>query len=251
MKNIRLINLNYRQENEEILQNISHNFIPESISGILSPVEEKASTLLKIIGGILEPTSGTVTIDGIDLFTEDRKALKAVRKKMAFVFERKGILSNLTVQENLLLPLDYHFPELSHQQKLDRIVALLEHFAMSTNILSLRPAKLNSQTLKMTLLIRAFAMEPDIVLYDNPLADLELHYQKAVTSYIQKLSRDNKTTQIFLSTSPTLLKIAHEVLVFLNGTIFEKGLPEQINGSTNPLTKKIINDYLEAGVNET
>ena len=251
MNQIKLANLSYTVENEEILKNISHGFIPEGITGILAPVEEKISHLLKIIDGVLEPTSGVVTIDNFDLFQEHEAILKNIRKKMAFVFERRGILANLSILENLLLPLDYHFPELSPAEKKDKIETLFDHFEIQTKILLERPARLHPQILKMMLLIRAFVMEPDIILYDNPLLDLGLKFKKAIFKYVYYLKEEKKVTQIFTSTSDILFEIADENLVLNNGNLIEVETWENLILSDNTITQKIIKDYLEVGINET
>jgi ABC-type transporter Mla maintaining outer membrane lipid asymmetry ATPase subunit MlaF len=248
---IKLDGLSYIQENEEILKSITYKFMPNRTTGILAPVEEKMSTLLKIIGGITAPTRGSVIINGLDMFRSDRKTLKEVRKNLAFVFERKGILSNLSISENLLLPLNFHYPDTTDEEKQNRIDKLFDHFGIHKKILSERPARLHPQTLKMILLIRAFIMKPEIILYDNPLTDLELTLKKAVSSYIKQLKESKKVTQIFFSTSRILFNDADYVLVFSGGTLIEQGQVDSIMKSENPLTKNIIHDYLEAGSHET
>jgi ABC-type transporter Mla maintaining outer membrane lipid asymmetry ATPase subunit MlaF len=251
MTQIKLNNLSYRQENDEILKNITYEFAPNCTTGILAPVEEKTAVLLKIIGGITQPTSGNVVINGIDLFNSDRGTLESVRKRMAFVFERKGILSNLSIRENLLLPLNYHNPDVSIEEKMQKINSLFDHFGIQKEILSDRPARLHPQALKMMLLFRAFAIDPDIILYDNPMTDLELTYKKAVSSYIKQLKTEKQITQIFFSTSKMLFNDAKYILIFSRGTLVEKGPTELIMKSENAITQKIIQDYLEAGQYET
>lgn len=248
---IKLDSLSYVQEDVEILRNITHEFAPNCTTGIIAPVEEKASTLLKIIGGITSPTSGSVIINGFDMFRTDRKSLKEVRKNLSFVFERKGILSNISIGENLLLPLNYHYPDMPKAEKQSRIDKVFDHFGIHQKILTERPARLHPQTLKMILLIRAFIMEPDIILYDNPLTDLELTYKRAVCSYIKELRVSKKVTQILFTTSRMLFNDADYILVFSGGNLIEQGNVDSILRSENPLTQKIIHDYLEAGSHET
>ena len=248
---IKLDNLSYQQENDAILKNITYECAPNCTTGILAPVEEKTAILLKIIGGITQPTGGRVIINGIDLFNSDRETLESVRKKMAFVFERKAILSNLSIRENLLLPLNYHYPDVSIEEKMQKIHALFDHFGIHHEILSDRPARLHPQALKMMLLIRAFAMDPEIIIYDNPLTDLELTFKKTVAEYIKRLKTEKQVTQIFFSTSRMLFNDANDILIFSRGVLVEKGQTDLIMKSENPITKKIIQDYLEAGQYET
>lgn len=243
-------NLTFSIDNENILSGVSVQFAPGSLTGILAPVEDRIAYLLKIICGITEPDTGEVVIDGINIQNALPDKLLEIRRNISFVFNRGGLLSNLSIRENLLLPMDYLMPQLSKAAKLEKIHNLFEHFGLSETILNERPARLHPQFLKMILLIRAFLTEPRIILYDNPLGDLEISFRKKIFAHIATLHQEG-VTQLFVSTSDILFEMADTNLVFSAGEIIESGAWDDLLISTHPITKKIIKEYLEVGINET
>lgn len=251
MNEIKLNTLEYSVGNWRLIQNFSYQFVNPGIFGILAPVEDQVSYLLKIIGGIIEPDSGTVTINATDIHHGSENEIKEIRKSLSFVFARGGILSNLSIIENLLLPLDFHFPEQSRDVKVELIKEFFARFTISEKFLTERPAGLHPQMAKMLLLIRAFLLKPKIILYDNPLSDLELRYKKLVLLYMLELQKQQEVTQLFVSTSDSLFEIADYNLVFSNGNLIQEGSWDELIISGGPETTKIIREYLEVGINET
>ncbi len=247
---IQVNNLTHTLDSDLILNNFSYKFITGQLTGILSPIEEHVPELLKIICGITEPQKGSVFIEGVDIFNGAAELIKATRKKVSFVFNRGGLLSNLSILENLLLPLDYHFPEETRDSKLEKIKFLFDHFELKLGLLSERPAKLHGQLIKLMLLIRAFLPNPTIILYDNPLADLEFSFKKKIIHHIAELQQ-KQITQIFVSTSDVLFEISDCNLVIKSGNLVEFGTWDTLIMSNLSITKSIIREYLEVGINET
>ncbi|MBI2418906.1 MAG: ATP-binding cassette domain-containing protein [Ignavibacteriales bacterium] len=249
MNSLKISNLTFSLDDEKIIKDFSYEFVENSITGILAPVEERMSFLLKILSGIVQPQTGTVKIYGIDLFHDKEKRIQEVRKRIGFCFDRGGLISNLSIRENLLLPLDFHFPNLSPSQKIDSIMMVFGKLDIHEGLLSERPAQLHSQMFKMILLARTFILGPNIILYDNPFLDLELHYRKLVYAYIKSLRDGNGTVQIFISTSDILFEIADTILVFNHGSLVETGNWEKLLLDGKATTQRLIKQYLEAGVN--
>ena len=241
-------NLSFTIENENILRKFSYEFPDNLITGVLAPVEEHISYLLKIICGISEPTEGTVLIGGIDLFNDAEDRITEIRKKIGFCFARGGLLSNLSILENILLPFDFHYPHMPVEQKKEKILAIFRMLDIHDEVLTHRPAKLHPQMYKMILLVRAFVLEPAIILYDNPFLELELHYRKLVYKYMHYLRDEKSTTQIFVSTSDILFEIADQILVFNHGYLVETGDWNELLVNGKETTHMLIKQYLEAGI---
>ena len=246
---IQIENLSFALDDEKIITNFSHTFPVGKITGILAPVEERVSFLLKIISGIIEPQEGSALVDGVDLFNGTPDDIREVRKTLSFVFDRGGLLSNLSVLENLILPMDFYFPDMSHEEKLEKISWFFHYFSLNSKLLTERPAKLHPQISKMMLLIRAFLPDPKIILYDNPLGDLEQTFKKKIFAYISELKK-RKLTQVFVSTSDILFELSDDNLVFKSGDFVESGSWEELMFSESPITQKLIKEYLEVGINE-
>lgn len=245
VKDISLIN-----EGRVIIRDFSYEFPEGSLTGILAPVEERLSFLIQMISGITDPTTGSIIIDGTDILNATPIEIKRIRTLIGYVFDRGGLISNLSIRENLLLPLDFYFADMTRQAKLEKIASFFDFFSLPISLLDERPAKVHPQILKMILLLRAFIPEPKIILYDNPFGDLEFGFKKKIFSYIASL-HEKKITQIFVSTSDHLLELADNDLVFSAGEFIEAGPWDQLLFSTSPVTQRIIKEYLEVGINET
>jgi microcin C transport system ATP-binding protein len=148
-----------------------------------------------------------------------------------------------------LLPLEYHYPELTAAQRHKRILTICKQMDIHQSILDERPALLHPQMYKMALLARAFVLEPKIILYDNPLLDLEMKYKKIVYNHILHLREHLSVTQIFISTSDILFEITDTNLVFNRGAIVESGTWDELILSEQTATQNIIREYLETGLN--
>lgn len=248
MSNVSIRELSFNVDAEKILREVSYDFQPNAITGILAPVEERISFLLKLICGICEPASGSVLINGVDLYNTPEKELEDIRRSIAYCFGRGGLLSNLSIQQNLLLPFDYHYPKIPRAEKLEKVKSLFRKLDVHESLLNERPAMLHPQMYKMMVLIRTFLLDPAIILYDNPFLDLEKHYQKLVYAYIHELRGTGKTTQIFVSTSDILFELSDQILVFNHGRFIEAGGWDELLMSGTETTQNLIRQYLEAGV---
>ncbi len=247
----KLINVTYKRENYLIADNISAEFPGNSLTGILGPVEDRVSYILKMIGGIIQPLKGDVIVGGENLYSNPAEEHLSIRKKIAFVFERGGIISNLNIRENLRLPLDYVRNDLSEEQKQELIAQYFDQFEIPLRVLEERPARLHRQLTKLILLIRAFIINPELILYDNPFVDLEIPFKKKILLHILKLKNTGKITQIFLANSDNLFEMSDNNFVFFGGKIIEQGTWSDLIQSSNVQTQKLIKEYLEIGINET
>lgn len=234
-----------------MIKELSYVFPEKGIYGILAPVEDQLPNFLKIIAGILEPTSGDVLINGVNIHRGSESDIREIRRTMSYAFARGGILANLSILENLLLPMDFHFPEQERESKIVFIKSFFEKFKISERYLYERPAGLHPQIAKMILLIRAFILQPKILLYDNPLSDLELRYKKLVLLYIMELRKLPDVLQIFVSTSDSLFEISDNNIVFYEGALIQEGSWDELIMSGGSQTQQIIREYLEVGINET
>ncbi|MCE1188236.1 MAG: ATP-binding cassette domain-containing protein [Ignavibacteria bacterium] len=243
-------NITYYEPEIGEINDFSYTFEGNKIIGLIAPIEERVSVLLRIMAGIKEPSSGRVLLDNVDIHQANTSVIKDIRKKMAFVFDRGGIISNLSILENLFLPLNFHYPEWPKGEKLDLIKYYFDKFHISEKYLSMRPANIHPQIAKLVNIIRAYLIRPEIILYDNPLGDLELRMRKEVFKHITELRERNNVLQIFVSTSDILFDVADNNIVFGDGRMIEEGCWEELILSESVITQKIVKEYLEVGLNE-
>lgn len=219
--------------------------------GILAPADEPVNEILKLISGIVQPDKGMVIFDGIDMNIGTLYGLKDIRKKISYIFERGSLLANLTIAENLLLPYDYHYSELSREEKLENIKKYFEYFQLADSILDERPAYQRQQTSKLVVIIRALLTDPEFLVLDMPFTDLELKSKKRLLRKITEMKKSRNITQVYFSNSDILYDECDTCFVFENGQIVDTGTWDELLMSDNLLTQKIIKDYFEIELDET
>ncbi|MBL9037918.1 MAG: ATP-binding cassette domain-containing protein, partial [Archangium sp.] len=130
------------------------------------------SVLLKCLIGLMYPDAGSIWFDGQDVTTLDERALRTVRKKVAMVFQGAALFDSLSVAENIAYPLKENMPELTPEEISARVAKNLEMVNLP-GIEALRPADLSGGMRKRVGLARAIAIEPEVILFDEPTTGLD------------------------------------------------------------------------------
>lgn len=251
MARLKLTDVSILNEHWPVIPKISLDFDENKTLGILTPTSEDMSYFMKVLAGIYEPDAGTITINDININRTADSEFRQIRSKISFVFQRGGLLANLSVLENILLPTEFHFPDCNKEKKIERVHELFDLFEINSKLLKERPFKLQSQMTKLVTLVRSFLLEPEIIVYDKPLLDLDLTRKKNVINHIIKLREQGKTTQIFTESNDILFGIADRNIVIAQGNLIETGTWEDLISSYDVTTQNIIREYLEFGLNET
>lgn len=246
-----LSGLCYEIEKRKYCDSLDYTFEKGLLYGIMCLSEEEASVLLKLLAGIYTPDTGSVTIEEINVHSTDTRDIQKLKGRSAYVFDRLGLISNLSILENLLLPYNFVFPELAVEEKLEKIKSYLDLFSIPESTLTMRPAKLNAQTYKLIIIIRSYIIEPDIIFYDMPFTDLEIAAKKKLIEEITLIREKGKTTQIFYSNSDVLFDRADKCIIFNQGRFISEGPWEELILNEDEFVRKIVTNYLSIGLNET
>ena len=213
--------------------------------GIITDQPEQNSHILKLFAGLLEPDEGSLLFDGKDISSSFQTKQRAIRKQIGFVFQTGGLLSNLNVLENFLVPYDFHYPEISFDEKKEKIVYFMEAFKLSENILSERPAKLTISTRKALLFIRTYLTEPKIIFYDEPFIDCSLQIKKTMLDLMLK-SNEKNVIQIFCSSVDAQLhELADVVLILKQGELISSAPFYDLKNSHSDFVTGLISNLLE------
>lgn len=227
------------EKGNPILSDFSFTF-EKPLYGIISDRTEGNSNVLKILAGLLNPDSGSVLLGGRNVFTSFQKRERAVRKQIGFVFQAGGLLSNLTVLENLLVPYDFHFPDVSLEEKMEKILIYLNGFGLAESILSERPAKLTLSIRKALLFIRTYIVEPKIIFYDDPIMNCSHQVQRSIFEMILKL-KEEKIIQIFCETvDAQLYALADEVILLKEGKLYSSTSFSELKNSDSDFVTGLI-----------
>lgn len=242
MQKLEANNVFYKKENQ-ILNDFSFSF-DKQLYGILSDQQEENSNVLKVLAGLVEPNQGNILLDGKNVFTSFQKKERAIRKQIGFVFQHGGLLSNLSVLENLLVPYDFHFPEISFEEKKEKISGFLEIFELPGKLLAERPAKLTISTQKALLFIRTYLTEPKIIFYEDPFMNCSLHIKKSILQLILKL-KEEKIIQIFCeSIDEQLYELADTVIVLQQGKLYSSNTFKELKKSNSDFVTGLISKLL-------
>jgi phospholipid/cholesterol/gamma-HCH transport system ATP-binding protein len=204
------------------------------------------SVLLKNIVGLLRPDEGKIWIDNqeVSKFTEEEYF--PVRKKCGMVFQHPALFDSLTVYENVAFGLRKHY-QMSEEKIQARVRECLSLVNLS-GIEQKMPTEISYGMQKRVSLARTVAIEPRILLFDEPTTGLDPVTTNAVNRLIYDLSRTLKTTSIVVSHDMgCALEIADRIIVLDKGEIVEQGTPDQLKKSAQPLVKDFLAETLATG----
>ncbi len=197
------------------------------------------SVLLKHIIGLLKPDRGRVKIDSVELSGLGEDELSEVRKKFGMLFQAAALFDSLKVWENVGFGLKRH-TDMSDDDIREIAVQKLKMVGL-VGIESIMPSELSGGMRKRVGLARAIAMEPEILLYDEPTTGLDPIMADAINDLIVEMrERLNITSIAITHDMKSAYKIADKISMLYNGVIIESGTPDEIKNSPNPYVKQFI-----------
>jgi putative ABC transport system ATP-binding protein len=203
--------------NIDVLKDIDIEINSGEFVSIMGPSGSGKSTLLYLIGGIDKPTSGSISIRGADITSmDDRMQSRIRRKNIGFVFQFYNLVPNLSVEENILLPIILDGKNVkSYTKKLD---ILLEELGMNDRRLH-TPRELSGGQQQRVAIARALINEPDIILADEPIGNLDTSTGIEVMKLLQKINLEKGKTIIQVTHSPDAAKYSHRIINIRDGGI--------------------------------
>ena len=221
-----------------ILRDIDLSVPRGSITAVLGPSGSGKSTLLAALTGELVPAAGSVEVFGQPVPREGR-ALLEMRKGIGVLLQGNGLLTDLSVGENVALPLR------THTRLPAALVKRLVDFKLNAvGLLAAAdayPRELSGGMARRVALARALALDPPLMIYDEPLTGLDPIASGVIMSLIQRLNDTLGLTSIIVSHHVhETLPIADQALVIANGSLVFSGTPAQLQASTDPLVGQFL-----------
>jgi phospholipid/cholesterol/gamma-HCH transport system ATP-binding protein len=197
------------------------------------------TTILRLIGGQLRPQSGTIVVGGHDVGKLDRDALFALRRRIGMLFQFGALFTDMTVFENIAFPLREH-TEL--QEELIRDLVLMKLNAVGLRgAAQLRPAELSGGMARRVALARAIALDPMLVMYDEPFAGLDPISLGVVGQLIRRLNDALGITSIVVTHDIyESLKIVDYIYFVSEGRIIAQGTPGEVRASNDPFVRQFV-----------
>ena len=198
------------------------------------------SVLLRLIIGLEKPDSGSVRIHGQDIAGLALDQLGEIRKKMGFLFQHAALYDSLTVEQNVAFPLEHHKREMSKSEKGDRVKRLLAEVGMEGDLAKM-PSDISGGMQKRVGLARALALEPDILLLDEPTAGLDPISAAEIGDLVLKLQKEHHMASIVVTHDLHSAKTIADRLALLNeGNVVIEGSFEELQESDIQFVREFL-----------
>jgi phospholipid/cholesterol/gamma-HCH transport system ATP-binding protein len=227
----------------EVLKGIDLAIPRGKVSAILGTSGCGKTTLFKLIGGQLKPSRGRVRVEGQVVHELDTAALYELRKQMGMMFQQGGLFSDLSVFENLAFPMREH-TDLPNELIRDLVLMKL-HAVGLRGARALMPTELSGGMSRRVALARAIALDPTLIMYDEPFAGLDPISLNVIANLIRRLNDALGVTSIVVTYDVSeSLKICDHLFFVDGGRIVAQGPTEEMLESDDPFVRQFV--HLEA-----
>lgn len=238
---VELRNLTFGYGEQAVLHNVSLSLPRGKVTALIGPMGGGKTTTLRLIGGQYRAWSGEMRFDGQDIGPMDQQQLYAVRRRMGMLFQFGALFADMSVFENVAFPLREHtdLPE-----ALIRDIVLMKLNAVGLrNARELMPSEVSGGMAKRIGIARAIALDPELVMYDEPFSGLDPISLRVAANLIRQLNDSMGLTSIFVSHElKQTLEIADHVVILDNGKIAFEGTVDEVHASADSLVFQYVNE---------
>ena len=208
----------------EVLKGIDLQIPKGQVVTLIGPSGSGKSTILRCINGLEMPTSGTVTVDGVNI-TDPRADIQKVRRNIGMVFQHFNLFPHMTVMENMIYA-PTHVAKVSREEAQAKAMKLLELVGL-TEKADAYPNKLSGGQKQRIAIARALAMEPQIMLFDEPTSALDPEMVKEVLEVIKGLAHTGITMALVTHEMGFAREVSDRICFIDDGQILEDTTPDQ------------------------
>ena len=244
---IEVKNLSFNRGERIIYDNVNLQIRRGQITAIMGPSGTGKTTLLRLIGGQLTPDAGQVMLDGKNIASMSRNELFAARARMGMLFQSGALFTDMSVYENVAFPIRAHtkLPE----NLIAELVALKLESVGLRGAEKLMPAELSGGMNRRVALARAIALDPDLIMYDEPFAGQDPIVMGVLSRLIRSLREALDLTTIIVSHDvDETLSIADYIYVVAEGKVQGEGTPEQLRNHASPFVRQFLTGSIEGPV---
>ena len=245
---VEIRDLSFARGSHVIYDGISMSFRRGAVTAVMGPSGTGKTTLLRLIGGQLRPDSGDVIYDGdISIPSLGRDRLFEVRKRMSMLFQSGALFTDMSVFDNVAYPIREHFrlPE-----ELVRTLVLMKLATVGLRgAAGLMPSELSRGMARRVALARAIALDPELIMYDEPFAGQDPITMAVLIQLIRKLNQTLGITSIIVSHDVSeVLSIADYAYVVADHHVIAEGTPEEIIKESSPAAHQFIHGIADGPV---
>ena len=241
---IKLTDINMTFGTRQVLKNINIHIKPGETWALIGGSGSGKTTIIRIIIGLLNPTSGTVLVEGDAVIGASEKKLNQIRRKMTMIFQYSALFDFMSVGENVAFTLRRdHEPEEKVKATVQRMLDLVG----LGHTVKMMPGELSGGMKKRVGIARGIAANPKIILYDEPTSGLDPVTTAGIDRLITSIQKDLGTTSVVVTHDMhSAYRIADKIAFLYQGDLLQIGTPQEIQNSKVPLVQQFINglDYL-------
>ena len=244
---LRDVNLAFGEK--QVLNNVALAVQPHERLVIIGQSGMGKTTILRLILGVIQPTSGSVFFEGQDISSLSRQELQEIRTHIGMVYQDAALLSSLSVRDNLALPLQ----ELTDKNpaEIDRIVEEKLELVEMRGEDKTMPFELSGGMRKRVGLARALVMEPELILFDEPTQGLDPVVSAVIDKLIIDLTERSKVTSIIVThLMDSAFRVATRMAMLHRGRIIAQGKPQELRQSRDPYLVQFLSGSTEGPILE-
>jgi phospholipid/cholesterol/gamma-HCH transport system ATP-binding protein len=244
---IRVVNLHKSFLENQVLRGVELEVRQGESMVVIGGSGSGKTVLIKCIIGLIQPDEGEIYVDGLKITSLNERRMNEVRKKFGMLFQGGALFDSLKVWENVGFGLRQH-SRLS-EEEIRRIATEKLRLLGLKNVEDLMPAELSGGMKKRVSLARAIAMEPEILLYDEPTTGIDPMMADAINELIIQMKEKLNVTSIAITHDmKSAYKVADRIAMLYQGKIIEVGTPEEIKSSSNPIVQQFIEGRSEGPI---
>jgi phospholipid/cholesterol/gamma-HCH transport system ATP-binding protein len=247
-------NVRFGYGERAILDDVSFTIPRGKVTALMGASGGGKTTVMRLIGGQFQAQKGKVLLHGVqgagdvqDVGSMDRDALYLARRRMGMLFQFGALFTDLSVFDNVAFPLREH-TNLSEDMIRDVVLMKLNAVGLR-GARDLMPSEVSGGMARRVALARAIALDPELVMYDEPFAGLDPISLGTAARLIRQLNDAMGLTSLVVSHDlEETFHIADQVIILANGKIAAQGTPEEVRHSDNPLVHQFVNALPEGPV---
>lgn len=244
---VEIRDLNFTYDKRPVLQGINMTFPKGKMVAIMGLSGCGKTTLLRHIGGVLKPSKGYVKIDGQMMQDLDQDGLYAMRRKMGMLFQFGALFTDMTVYDNVAFQMREHtdLPE----DIIHDLVMMKLHAVGLRGAHNMKPSELSGGMARRVALARTVALDPSLIMYDEPFAGLDTISLSVIGDLIRRLNDALGATSIIVTHDiQESLKIVDYVYFMAGGVIVAEGTPDELRASDKNFVRQFVHGEMDGPV---
>lgn len=244
---IQIRDLNFSRGRRKIFDGVSLDIPKGKVTAIMGPSGIGKTTLLRLIGGQLLPDSGDIFFDQWHIQDLNRRDLYQARKKMGMLFQSGALFTDMSVFDNVAFPLR------RHTQLDEELISVLVKLKLEAvglrGAAELMPSELSGGMARRAALARAIALDPELIMYDEPFVGQDPITMGVLVELIKTLNDALNLTSVIVSHDvPEVMSIADYAYILADGQIIASGTVDEINANQDPRVRQFMDGHADGPV---